>query len=532
MPDAIVIGAGPNGLIAANLLADAGWDVVVLERADEPGGAVRSGETCEPGFVHDRFSSFYPFAMLSPSLRALALEDHGLRWRRSPDVVAHVRPDGTGAVLHGQVEETCAALEAEHGGDGTGWRVLMDRWRRVEPGFRRAFFTPFPPVLGAARLGTAVHPRDLVRLARFAALGVRRMGDEHFGGRGGPDLLAGNALHADLGPEAVGSGMFGWILCGLGQRHGFPVPEGGASRLTEALVRRLRAAGGQVRCGAPVTRIVVRGARARAVRLGDGGEEVVARRAILADVDAVALYEQLVGREHLSRRVLSDLDRFQRDSSTVKVDWSLDAPVPWVAHGARRAGTVHLAGDVDELTMTMAELATRRLPSRPFLVMGQYSMTDPTRQPDGRETLWAYTHVPHDARGDAGGELSGAWRDGELERFVARMEDRIEACAPGFRGLVRQRAVAAPWDLAGADANLVDGAINGGTANVHQLAVFRPIPAQLGRPLTSIGDLYLASSSAHPAGGVHGAPGTIAARAALLRHTPAAAVRAGAIRRW
>lgn len=523
MHDAIVIGSGPNGLVAANVLAAAGWSVLVLEAEDEPGGAVRSGEICEPGFTHDRFSSFYPFATMSPALLNLDLQEHGLRWRRAPNVLAHVRPDGSAAVLHDDLDATCAALEDEAPGDGRGWRTLIDRWARLEPGVGRAFFTPFPPLLGPARIAARTHPRDLVRLARFMALNVRRMGDEYFRGHGGPDLLAGTALHADLAPEAVGSGAFGWIMCGLGQRHGFPVPEGGSSSLTLALVRRLVATGGELRLGARVDKVVVRNGRAVGVRVGD--EELLARRAVVADVDAQVLYRQLVGEEHLSGRVRSDLRRFQRGSSTVKVDWSLDEPVPWQAPEARRAGTVHLAGHVDELAQSMTELANSRIPAHPFLVMGQYAMTDPTRQPAGRETLWAYTHIPQQASGDAAGELSGDWRPGELDRFVERMEARIEQAAPGFRARVRQRVVGSPQDLEDANANLVGGGINGGTAHLHQLAMFRPIPAQLGRPQTTVPGLYLSSSSAHPSGGVHGAPGLNAARAALLRHDPAAVAR-------
>jgi phytoene dehydrogenase-like protein len=519
MVDAVVIGSGVNGLVAANLLADAGWSVTVLEAEVDPGGAVRSAETVEPGFVHDRFSSFYPFAAISPPLQRFGLEDHGLRWRRAPHVLAHVRPGERAAILASDLDATSERLESERRGDGRAWRGLIERWQRLEPGFRQAFFTPFPPLLGAARMAARVDPRDLVRLVRFLALPVRRMGDEQFGGPDGRDLLAGNALHADLPPEAVGSGAFGWIMCGLGQTHGFPIPEGGSGNLTRALVRRLETLGGSVRCATPVARVAVRDGRAVGVATADG-EEVRARRAVLADLEAPTLYLRLVGPEHLSRRVLADLGRFERDWSTVKVDWSLDGPVPWSDPEARRAGTLHLAAGVDELSEATNQIARRLVPSDPFLVMGQYAATDPTRQPEGKETLWAYTHVPHAAEGDAGGELSGAWREGELERFADRIEARIEACAPGFRGLVRHRTLAGPADLEDADRNLVGGAINGGTAQIYQLALFRPIPAHLGRPETPIRGLYLAGASAHPAGGVHGAPGAIAARAALAHDAP------------
>jgi len=512
--DAVVIGAGPNGLVAANVLADAGWDVVLCEAEDEPGGAVRSGEVVEPGFVHDRFSSFYPFATISPSLNAFDLQDHGLRWRRAPLVLGHARTDGTAAVLSPDVEETAAGLDADAPGDGDAWKRLMERWDRLEPGFAKAFFTPFPPVLGAARLASAVDPRDLVRLARELALPVRRLAQEHFNGKAAADLLAGTALHADLAPEAVGSGAFGWIMCGLGQRHGFPVPEGGSSRLSDALARRLAARGGSLRCGARVERVLVRGGRARGVRLA-GGEELRARRAVIADVDAPTLYEHLLDPSELPRRLLNDLSRFEWDSGTVKVDWTLDGPIPWTARELRRAGTIHVTDGIDDLTRTMGQLSMGQIPDRPFLVMGQYSVTDATRQPAGRETAWAYAHVPQHIKGDAGGELTGRWDTRENEAFADRMAAQLEHAAPGFADLVRRRRVTGPHDLHDEDGNLVGGALNGGSASLHQLAIFRPVPAQLGRPGTPISGLYLASASAHPAGGVHGAPGTIAARAAL-----------------
>lgn len=254
------------------------------------------------------------------------LEEFGLRWRRAPLVLAHVRPsDGTAAVLSQDLEETCERLDDPT--DARAWRVLMERWDRIESAFVHTFFTPFPPVVGTARLAGRIDPRDLLRFARFAALDVRRMGHEHFRGRDGADLLAGTALHGDLAPEAVGSGAFGWIMCGLGQRHGFPVPEGGSGQLTAALVTRLEQRGGRVRCSQPVERIVLRNGRAVGVQTAHG-ERVEAGHAVLADVAAPQLYLRLVGREHLTSRLVSDLERFQLDSSTVKVDCRSTARSP------------------------------------------------------------------------------------------------------------------------------------------------------------------------------------------------------------
>lgn len=539
--DAIVIGAGPNGLVAANVLAERGWRVLVLEQQPSPGGAVRSGELTERGFVSDLFSAFYPLAPASPALRALELERHGLRWRRAALPVAHPQPDGRCAALSLDPDETAASLERFAPGDGDAWRRLWELWQRAGDPFIDALLRPFPPVRGSARLLAALGPAGLLRFTRLALLPVRRLAEETFAGEGGGWLLAGNALHADLTPDSAGGGLFGWVLCGLGQQHGFPVPEGGAGRLTDALVARLRAHGGELRCGVEVERVLVREGRAVGVRVAaspvpveapgvavDAGatayrptparrasEREISARAVLATTAAPALLLRLVGERHLPGAVVADARRFQFDNGTVKVDWSLEAPIPWVAEDARRAGTVHVADGMDALTRATAQLARGLIPDRPFLVVGQYASFDPTRQPPGRETAWAYTHVPQRVRGDAGHDgLAGAWDERETALFVARMEAQIEARAPGFRDLIRRRHVFTPQGLEAADANLVGGAINCGTAQLHQQLVFRPLPG-LGRAETPLRGLYLAGASAHPGGGVHGAAGANAARAAL-----------------
>ncbi|MGW0928086.1 phytoene desaturase family protein [Streptomyces sp. NPDC002644] len=525
MPDAVVIGAGPNGLVAANLLADAGWSVVVLEEQPEPGGAVRHDRGVDPEFVHDLFSAFYPLAAASPVVEGLRLERYGLRWRHAPRVVAHPLSDGRCAVLGRTLGQTVTSLEAFAEGDGEAWRELHTVWDRLRPDLLDALFTPFPPVKAGARLAWKLRGTGGLRMARSLVLPVRRLGEEEFDAEGGRLLLAGNALHADLAPEAAGSGGYGWLMAMLGQSYGFPVPEGGAGGLISALVARLEDRGGVVRCGERVAEVVVRQGTAVAVRTA-GGDTVDARRAVLADVSAPALYGGLVAPEHLPGELLEDLKRFQWDFATVKVDWALDGSIPWTSPEAGLAGTVHLADGVDELTRFAAQLAMGRVPDRPFCVLGQMTTTDPTRSPAGTESAWAYTHVPHEIRGDAGEEgITGAWDAGEGERMADRIEREVERFAPGFRDRIRARRVLTPPTMEAMDANLHGGAINGGTTAMHQQLVFRPIPGT-GRPETAVRRLYLASAAAHPGGGVHGAPGANAARAALHGRRPAGMARA------
>ncbi|MFE2225078.1 phytoene desaturase family protein [Streptomyces kronopolitis] len=514
MPDAVVIGAGPNGLIAANLLADGGWTVEVLEAQPEPGGAVRSDRGVHPDYVSDLCSSFYPLAAASPVVSALRLEEEGLSWSHAPRVLAHPLRDGRCALLERRVADTARGLDGFAAGDGAAWHDLCAVWDRVGHDLIGALFTPFPPVRAGARLLARLRGAGGLRLARTMLLPVRRLGEEEFRGDGGRLLLAGNALHADLSPEAAGSGGFGWLMSMLGQSYGFPVPVGGAGALTDALVRRLERRGGVVRCNERVVEIVVRAGRAVGVRTA-GGEAVPAGRAVLADVSVPALYGDLLDARHVPGRILADLRRFQWDFATFKVDWALDGTVPWTAEKAATAGTVHLAEGVDDLTRFAAQLFTGQVPDRPFALFGQMTTADASRSPAGTESAWAYTHVPHRVRGDAGDYgLTGEWDQAEQEAMADRVERQVERYAPGFRSRIRARRILAPPALEAMNANLHGGAINGGTTAVHQQLVFRPLPGT-GRPETPVKGLYLASAGAHPGGGVHGAPGANAAHAAL-----------------
>jgi len=514
VPDAVVIGSGPNGLVAANLLADEGWDVVVLEAQADPGGAVRSAELIEPGFVNDLFSAFYPLAAASPTIKALDLGAHGLRWLRAPLVLAHPAADGTCPVISTDIDETAASLDALAPGDGEAWRRLFEQWQRVGPALIEALCSPFPPVRAGLRLLGTQRPSELLRLARFMVLPVRSLGEEEFTSDGARRLLAGTALHTDLSPEATLGATFGWLLASLGQDVGWPVPEGGAGQLTAALVKRFEQAGGTVRCNSAVTEVIVRGGRAVAVRTA-GGEEVDARRAVIADVSAPALFLRLLAAEHLSASLLDDVGRFHWDLATAKVDWTLNGPIPWLAEAAQRAGTVHVGDSLDALTVQAAQQAVGLVPDPPFILVGQQALADPSRQPPGKATAWGYTHVPHHIRGDAGEDgITGKWDEREAAAIADRMEAEIERLAPGFRALVRGRHVFTPPGLEAANANLAGGATNGGTAQLHQQLVFRPTPG-LGRAETPLAGLFLGSSSAHPGGGVHGACGANAAKAAI-----------------
>ncbi len=516
--DAVVVGAGPNGLVAANHLVDAGWSVLVLEAQPEVGGAVRSDGEVHPDFLHDTFSAFYPLAAASATIRSFGLEDFGLRWVHAPTVLANPLHGGEQwAVLHRDREVTARAMEDLHAGDGQAWLDLVEEWERIGDQIIGVLLSPFPPVRSGLAALKRLPQVGGLRFVRSVLTPVTDLGAMRFGGEAPRILLAGNAGHADIPLDAAGSSLMGLLLTMVGQTMGFPVPQGGAGRLSEALADRLVARGGEIRCDHEVVGIDVVQGRAVGVRTAD--TRVGAGRAVLADVVAPTLFGGLVADEALPPRLARDMRMFQLDPGTVKVDWALSAPVPWATGHPVGAGTVHIADSVTQMSESLAQVTAGAIPADPFLLVGQMTTADPTRSPTGTESLWAYTHVPHDTAYDAGegsphGAVRGVWDHADCQRFADRMQARIAAYAPGFESRILARRVLGPREMQARDANLIGGALNGGTANLHQQLVLRPIPG-MGRAETGIAGLYLASASAHPGGGVHGAPGMNAARAAL-----------------
>jgi phytoene dehydrogenase-like protein len=465
--DAIVVGSGPNGLAAAVVLARAGWAVEVLEAADGIGGGTRTLPLTLPGFLHDHCSAVHPLAVASPFFSTLPLADHGLRFVEPPAACAHPFDDGTAAVLLRSTADTGDTL-------GTDARA----WRRLFEPLAASFEALAHEVLGAV-----VHvPRRPLLLARFgvaALLPAATLATRRFRGPRARALLAGLAAHAVRPLESSATSAFALVLGAAAHAVGWPFPEGGAQRITEALASLLVASGGVIHTSSTVTSLG--GLRpARAVLLDVAPRQVIA-----------------IAGEHLPQRYRDALSRFRHGPGVFKVDYALSAPIPWRAAECARAGTVHLGGTLEEVARSLREVAAGALPERPFVLVAQHTLFDPTRAPARHHTAWAYCHVPHGFPGDASREL-----EAQIERF-----------APGFREVVLARAVRGPAALERENPNLVGGDIGGGDASLRQL-LFRPVARALPWS-TPIPGLFLCSASTPPGGGVHGMCGYHAAHAAL-----------------
>ena len=464
--DAVVVGAGPNGLAAAVELARNGRSVVVLEAEETVGGGTRSAEITLPGFVHDLGSAIHPLGYASPFFRQLPLEEHGLEWVHPPAPLAHPFDDGTAAVLERSVERTAAAL----GPDSQAYERLMKGV--AEDADRLASY-----FVGSPR--PIRHPVALAASALRAARSARGLAESAFEGEPARGLFAGNGAHSFLPLEKPPSALFGLVLGTLGHAFGWPFPKGGSQRIADALTSYLISLGGEIYTGVRV----------------DSVEEVPRTRAVLLDVTPRQLFG--IAGDYFTERYRRALKSYRYGPGVFKVDFALDGPIPWRAQECLRAGTVHLGGTLDEISAGEAAIWRGEHPERPFVLLAQQSLFDRTRAPEGKHTVWAYCHVPNGSNFDMTGRI-----EGQIERF-----------APGFKERILAKTAWAPADLERQNANLVGGDITGGVADLRQIFT-RPV-LKLNPYSTPAKGLFVCSSSTPPGGGVHGMSGYLAARVAL-----------------
>jgi phytoene dehydrogenase-like protein len=466
MPDAVVVGAGPNGLAAAAEMARAGLSVCVLEAADTVGGGARSAELTLPGFVHDVCSAIHPLGIASPFFRTLPLADHGLEWIEPPLALAHPFDDGTAALL----ERSPAAAMPTLGEDDGRWRRLFAPLVRDPESLIDEILAP---------IHVPAHPLTLARFGLRALLPAATVARRSFRGVRARGLFAGLAAHSMLPLERPPSAAFGLMLGLLGHAVGWPFPRGGAQVLSDALASYLRSLGGEIETGRQVE------------SLAELGET----RPVLLDVTPRGFLE-LAG-DRLPDRYRRGLERYRYGPGVFKVDWALDGPIPWRAEECGRAATVHLGGTLEEIAASEAAPAQNRIAERPYVLLAQQSLFDPTRAPDGRHTAWGYCHVPN----------------GSAVDMTDRIESQVERFAPGFRERILARSALGPADLERSNPNYVGGDINGGLADLRQLLT-RPV-ARWSPYSTPLPGIFLCSASTPPGGGVHGMCGYHAARAAL-----------------
>jgi phytoene dehydrogenase-like protein len=469
--DAVVVGSGPNGLAAAITLARAGHSVLVLEAEATVGGGTRSAHLTAPGFLHDLCSSIHPLAAASPFFRTLPLERYGVEWVHAPAPLAHPLDDGTAVVLERPVDATADGL----GPDARAYRRLMGP---LVEGCERLL----PDLLRPLRL-----PRHPVAVGRFgwhAFRSAHRLADQWFTGVRARGLFAGNAAHAILPLDALFTASFGLLLGMLGHAVGWPFPRGGTQRIADAMASYLASLGGEIVTGRPVRSL----------------SDVPPARATLLDVTP----RQLLGiaGDRLPAGYRRRLAGYRYGPGVFKLDFALDGPIPWTAAECARAATVHVGGTLEEIAAGEQAVANGAHPDRPFVLLAQPSLFDPTRAPAGKHTVWAYCHVPN----------------GSTVDMTERIERQIERFAPGFRDRVLARSVIGPAELERHNANCVGGDVTGGSNDARQLFM-RPTWG-LVPYATPVTGLFICSASTPPGGGVHGMCGYLAARAAMRVLTP------------
>lgn len=471
--DAIVVGAGPNGLAAAITLARAGRSVRVYEAAATVGGGTRTAELTLPGFRHDICSTILPLTIASPFFRSVDLAAHGVEPVHPDAPLAHALDGGRAAVLERSFAATAAGLDRDRRtDDGGAWLRLFGPLVREEP------------KLSKELLGPVIHvPRHPLALARFGLPALRSglgLARSRFRGEAARALFGGLSAHSILAIDRPLSASFALVLGMYAHAVGWPMIRGGSAAVTEAMALELRALGGEIVTGERVGRL----------------DQVPAARAVLFDTTPRAVVAIAGDRLAPGRR--RRYEAFRYGSGVFKVDWALDGPIPWTADALRRAGTVHLGGTLDEVARSESDVAAGRHPERPFTLIAQYHPWDPSRAPAGKTTAWGYCHVPSGSNVD----------------MTVRIEAQVERFAPGFRDLILARATHSPAQMEAHDENYIGGDINAGIADIRQL-LFRPEPTL--DPYRVGPGLYLCSSSTPPGGGVHGMSGYHAARSAL-RH--------------
>jgi phytoene dehydrogenase-like protein len=466
IPDAIVVGSGPNGLAAAVTLAQAGLKTVLREAQATVGGGLRSSELTLPGFTHDVCSAVHPLALTSPFFRTLPLADFGLEWIQPAAALAHPLDDGSAALLERSLDATAEGL-------GAGGRS----WRRLHAPFVRVWDELSQDVL-APPLRPPRHPflmaRFGLRALRSATSLARSLRGTH-----ARALFAGNAAHSFLPLDAPGTAAFGLLLSIAGHAVGWPIARGGSQRVADALAEYFRSLGGEIVTAAPVEHL----------------DELKPARLVLLDLSPRQVLR--IAGDKLPGRYRRALEGYRYGSAAFKVDWALDGPVPWTAPECARAATVHLGGTLEEVAASEAAHARGAVHERPFVLLVQPTLFDGSRAPSGKHTAWAYCHVPNGYALDVSG----------------RIERQVERFAPGFRDRILARSVLTPADFERRNANLIGGDINGGMMDLRQVFV-RPVarPTPYRTPLRGV---YLCSASTPPGGGVHGMCGHHAARAAL-----------------
>jgi phytoene dehydrogenase-like protein len=518
--DAVVIGGGHNGLVAAIELARAGWGVLVLEQAERLGGAVMSAEITLPGFIHDLYSTNQNTFRGGPVYAELGkeLERHGLRYASTNKPFANAFPDGGALKVYQDPDRTLAGLRDQDPRDAAGWEELKALFDRFSPTIFELYGSPLPSAQAAGAIVRALRRlgiRDALRAGQLLLSSTRELGDLYMSSPEAKVLLASWGMHPDFGPDVSAGAMFPFVEVFSDAAAGMSIVEGGASRMIDALAGVLGDHGGEVRTGAAVRRILTEANRVTGVELASG-ERIDASRAVVASVTPPALYGGMLDGAAVPEAVRTSAARYRFGPGTMMIHLALSAPPTWAAGGdLGEFAYVHIAPYVSDLAETYTAAMNGLLPKSPLLVVGQSSAVDPTRAPEGQAVLWVQVRAqPAEIRGDAAGEIAARdWADA-AQPYVDRVLAKLSEYAPGIEDLILSRVVLTPRDLEAHDPNLVGGDGVAGSHHLRQNFIFRPL-AGYSSYRTPIEGLFMTGAATWPGGGVTGLPGYLAAKAVL-----------------
>jgi phytoene dehydrogenase-like protein len=513
--DIVIIGAGHNGLIAGAYLVKAGLKVVVLEREDMVGGAVKTRDFKVPGFKWDQFSTIHLLIFPNPLIKnkEIPLEEYGLEYIRLERPFGTPFPDGDSIILYKDLDRTLKNFERQSKDDAEGWRRMYELYMNIKDYFLPFLFSPmskFEILSSFFKLYRKLRKENFLEFIRLNLLSSRDLADEYFSSEKAKAWIAAWGFHPDYAPEIPFGSTFSYMAAAMQQDSGGWIPKGGGGMLTQALARYIERNGGEVKTNSGVERIILNNGSVKGVKLENG--DIIESKRIIASIEPKQLFLKMIGVENLPNGFVNKVKRFKYGAAGMKIDFALSEPIKWIA-GEEMGKThlIHIGPSVDYISKAYNEALRGFLPKEPFLITSQPHIYDETRAPKGKALFWILVRtVPYEIKGDSADIIKGDNWDNIKEAFTDRVIELINSYAPNFKDSIIDIEIQSPLDIERNNLNFVRGDMVSGSHHLHQNFIFRPFPS-LKPHTTPFEGLYITGASTWPGGGINGASGRIVA---------------------